>query len=85
MEIKNKKQQRIQQRQITITEYFGGVYEFDGVAWKLETKGKEADELFSIWRKGLLKEKVAYENALRKENSNCNNLKPELLDSKVRN
>jgi len=60
---------RIQQRQITITEYFGGVYEFDGIAWNLEAKGKEADELFSAWRKGLLK-----------ENSNFDNRKPKILE-----
>lgn len=66
---KNKNIERIQQRQIIVTEYLGGIYEFDGIAWNLEANGKEADELFSTWRKGLLK-----------ENSHFDNRKPRILE-----
>ena len=58
MENKNK----IQQRQITITEFLGGVYEIDAVAWKLELDEKEIEEAFSAWRRGDLKENSHFDN-----------------------
>lgn len=65
MKNKNNKE-RIQQRQIVVTEFSDGTFEFDGIAWKLEIENAEADEAFSEWRKGNLKENTHFDNRLPK-------------------
>ncbi len=64
--MENKK--RIQQREIVITEFSDGTFDFDAVMWKMTIPKKRATEFFNNWRKGLLK-----------ENSHFDNRKPRLL------
>jgi len=55
---------RIQQRQITVTEFSDGTFELDGIAWKLEVDKIEVDEAFKSWRVGLLRETSNFDNRL---------------------
>lgn len=72
MKNKNDKN-KIQQRQITVTEFSDGTFELDGVAWKLEVSKFEIDQAFSEWRKGNLKENSHFDNRLPKLLTEPNN------------
>ena len=67
----NNKKERIQQREIIVTEFSDGTFDFDAVMWKLTIPKKRATEFFNNWRKGLLK-----------ENSYFDKRKPKLLEDK---
>ena len=68
MEKENNKPKRIQQREIVVTEFSDGTFDFDAVMWKITIPKKRVTEFFHNWRKGLLK-----------ENSHFDNRKPRLL------
>ena len=61
-----KNKNRIQQRQITVTEFSDGTFEIDGVAWNLEVDKSEINEAFREWKKGNLKENSHFDNLLPK-------------------
>ena len=69
---------RIQQREIIVEEFSDGTFDFDAVMWKLTIPKKRATEFFAAWRKGLLDENHAFQNALAK--NNIDNKKPKILD-----
>ena len=57
---------RIQQRQIAITEFSDGTFLLDGGYWQLEVDKTEVDEAFQAWRKGDLKESMHLKRILKK-------------------
>lgn len=63
------KNKKLQKRQIVVTEFEDGSFEFDATSWKIEVKPDEVMEFFEGWKEGLLKEELCFDNR-----------KPKLLD-----
>ena len=65
------KPKRIQQREITVTEFSDGTFDFDAIMWKLTIPKRRATEFFNNWRKGMLEENFHFDKR-----------KPKLLEGK---
>lgn len=81
MKNKNNKN-RLPQRELVIREFSDGTFELDGTFWQLVVDKSEVDEVFSLWRKGLLKEHSLLRKALRKENPNFDDSLPKIIVGK---